>query len=473
MVFTMAEAWVCPTVLLCFYGFFSNVRPSEPFLNPYLLGPDKNLSQTQVINEIYPVWTYSYLALLFPVFLATDYLRYKPVIILQGAAFIITYIMLLCAQGVLAIQFLEFSFGVATAAEVAYFSYIYSVVETAQYKKVTAYCRSVTLVAYTVGSICGQVLVSVFKVHLYYLNVFTLVSVSLAFISSWFLPMAKKSLFFHPRLEHSNNHSSEKTTCLNSKECLEQVPQAEDVESKLPLNDSCRQSSHLDAKDIDRKSELLGVLRMLWLDFLDCYSSWTLVRWSLWWALSTCGYFQVVNYIQALWDEVLPSEHSTIYNGSVEAVSTLLGAAVAFAIGFVKVSWDVWGELALCTSSVLIAASVFIMDFVRNIWVCYASYVAFRSIYMLLITIATYQIAVNLSMERYALIFGVNTFVALALQTVLTIVFVDKSGLGLDIFTQFLIYAIYFCVIALIFLVTTVYRCLKKRRISHLHSLKQ
>lgn len=48
----------------------------------------------------------------------------------------------------------------------------------------------------------------------------------------------------------------------------------------------------------------------------------------------------------------------------------------------------------------------------------------------------SYQIAASLSMQRYALVFGVNTFAALLLQTVLTVVVVDTAGLGLDIFTQ-------------------------------------
>lgn len=39
-------------------------------------------------------------------------------------------------------------------------------------------------------------------------------------------------------------------------------------------------------------------------------------------------------------------------------------------------------------------------------------------------------------MERYALVFGVNTFAALALQTLLTLVVVDARGLGLEITTQ-------------------------------------
>jgi thiamine transporter 2/3 len=48
----------------------------------------------------------------------------------------------------------------------------------------------------------------------------------------------------------------------------------------------------------------------------------------------------------------------------------------------------------------------------------------------------SFQIAANLSMERYALVFGVNTFIALALQTLLTLIVVDASGLGLEITTQ-------------------------------------
>ncbi|GCC18662.1 hypothetical protein chiPu_0018021 [Chiloscyllium punctatum] len=40
------------------------MRPSEPFLTPYLVGPVKNLTAEQVTNEMFPVWTYSYLTIL-------------------------------------------------------------------------------------------------------------------------------------------------------------------------------------------------------------------------------------------------------------------------------------------------------------------------------------------------------------------------------------------------------------------------
>uniref|UniRef100_U3II64 Solute carrier family 19 member 2 n=1 Tax=Anas platyrhynchos platyrhynchos TaxID=8840 RepID=U3II64_ANAPP len=349
--------WALPTALLCAYGFFCSVRPSEPFLTRYLLEPHKNLSETQ----IYPVWTYSYLALLFPVFLATDYLRYKPVVLLQGLSLIVTWFMLLYAQGLRAVQLLEFFYGVGTATDVAYYSYIYSVVDVELYQKVTSYCRSATLVGYTVGSVSGQVLVSVAGWSLFSLNVISLTSVSIAFGTAWFLPMPRKSLFFH--------HVSSQPDSPGSRACCQEHEAAADGEAQ--------------------KVDIVKVLKDLWRDFLQCYSSWTMLCWSVRWALSTCGYFQVINYAQGLWEMVLPSNSTEIYNGGVEAASTLLGAVAVFVVGHIKTSWAMWGEVALALLSFLIAAAVYIMDTIRNIWVCYASYVVFRIIYMLLITIAT------------------------------------------------------------------------------------
>ncbi|XP_045653556.1 thiamine transporter 1 [Ursus americanus] len=451
------ECWFLPTALLCAYGFFASLRPSEPFLTPYLLGPDKNLTEKEVFNEIYPVWTYSYLVLLFPVFLATDYLRYKPVVLLQGLSLIVTWFMLLYAQGLLAIQFLEFFYGIATATEIAYYSYIYSVVDLNMYQKVTSYCRSATLVGFTVGSVLGQILVSVAGWSLFSLNVVSLTCVSVAFAVAWFLPMPQKSLFFHhvpSTCQRMNGIKAQNGGIGTHTSASNHLPGWEDIESKIPLN----------MEEPEPEPDRLLVLKVLWNDFLMCYSSRPLLCWSVWWALSTCGYFQVVNYTQGLWEKVMPSRTAAIYNGGVEAVSTLLGAVAVFAVGYIKISWSTWGEMTLCLFSLLIAASVYIMDTVSNIWVCYTSYVVFRIIYMLLITIATFQIAANLSMERYALVFGVNTFIALALQTLLTLVVVDSSGLGLEITTQFLIYAGYFALIAVVFLANGTVSIMKKYR---------
>ncbi len=64
------------------------------------------------------------------------------------------------------------------------------------------------------------------------------------------------------------------------------------------------------------------------------------------------------------------------------------GAATAYAVGFVEVRWEQWGELALGGFSGLAGAALFIMTYIDNIWVCYAGYIVFKCLYMLLITIA-------------------------------------------------------------------------------------
>ncbi|XP_008072420.1 thiamine transporter 2 [Carlito syrichta] len=451
-----SNSWIYPTVILCLFGFFSTMRPSEPFLVPYLSGPNKNLSSTEITNEILPVWTYSYLVLLLPVFILTDYVRYKPVLILQGISFIITWLLLLFGQGVKAMQAVEFFFGIVTATEVAYYAYIYSVVSPEHYQRVSGYCRSITLVAYTAGSVLAQLLVSLAKLSYFYLNVITMVSVSMACLFSFFLPMPQKSMFFHAKRSKEVKKSLSMSTVLEepyereAPGCEEEKPTSEKPSASGNLNDGQLSSPKLE-------NMTLKVFAQWFQDLKECYRSKHLFYWSLWWAFSTAGFHQVLNYVQILWDYKAPSQDSSIYNGAVEAIATFGGAVAAFAVGYVKVNWDLLGELALGIFSVVSAGSLLLMHYMTNIWACYAGYLIFKSNYMLLITIAVFQIAVNLSVERYALVFGINTFIALVIQTIMTVIVVDQRGLNLPISIQFLVYGSYFAVIAGIFLMRSIY----------------
>lgn len=137
-----SSSWAYPTAVLSLYGFFANCRVAEPFLTPYLIGPHKNISEEvvrmadiyciyilyimwiygtetgiqnifsgtcfqQVTNYLFPVWTYSYLAFLFPIFLLTDFMRYKPLIMTQGFFLVTNYILLCFAPGLPAMIFLQ------------------------------------------------------------------------------------------------------------------------------------------------------------------------------------------------------------------------------------------------------------------------------------------------------------------------------------------------------------------------------
>lgn len=459
--------WKYPTSLLFIYGFFSTVKPLEPFLYPFLTGPDKNLTTEQLNNQIFPVWTYSYLAVLVPVFLLTDWLRYKPVVVFQSLILFCTTSMLLWCNGVPEMQAMQFTYGVVTSCDVAYFTYIYSMVEIKHYLKATSYCRTAHLLGYTVGSVLGQILVSLELMSYNNILVFTLVLTGIAMIASILLPMPKVSMFFHKKQseEDDNEGHSGNVKPLEPEEGFgTMVDLSNDVkvdETKwqqdvLDGSNGCDSSSAKSSKS-SRKAGCGDVLLRLWRDFLQCFSSRTLLLWSAWWALATCGYNQTVNYVQSLWEHVEPSSNFTVYNGGAEALSNLFGAAAAYGIGLSSADWSRWGEMALSALSALEGGALFAMVFSGNIWVCYGGYILFKSLYMLLITIAMFQIAAGLNMERYALVFGANTFCALVLQTIITSVVVDSRGLGVDVVTQFIINGAYFSVIAVIFFLRGLY----------------
>ena len=252
-----SKEYILTLILLCTYGLFKEIRPSEPYLTDYLIGPQwKNLTKDSVYDQVYPVWPYSYFGLLVPVFLLTDYLRYKPVIVFEGLAYIATWSLLLWADGVRWMQFMEFCYGIATSTEVAYYTYIYAKVSEDKYKQVSSYARSTLLFGRFSSGLLSQLLSSFNVLDYGQLNYISLGSVSVAFIFSLLLPKVNTSIYFHG--------------------------------TKHPF-------------------------RGLWQDLKKSYSNPYVVKWSIWVALATCGNFQIGNYIQSLWEDVLPSKYVLTY----------------------------------------------------------------------------------------------------------------------------------------------------------------
>ncbi|XP_027135911.1 solute carrier family 19 member 3b isoform X2 [Larimichthys crocea] len=431
---------------------------AEPFLTPYLIGPYKNISGEVLTNYLYPIWTYSYLAFLFPVFLLTDFLRHKPLIMIQGLSLVTTYVLLCFAPGLPAMIFVQVNYAVVTSTEVAYLSYIYSVIPVENYQRATGYLRSAMLSGYTFGAGLGQMLVSLAGVDYFYLNAITLGIVSMALLISFWLPMPQRSLFFKGKTAAAVGSQSQQEGPLGL-----DGPEKPEM-YKDEAGSGREKMEHNGSAGLCSRENVANAGHLLWKSFKESYSSRHLIYWSLWWALASAGYGQIFNYTQLMWDHIEPSATSSIYNGGVEAVCSLVGAAVAFSVGHIKVNWAMWGELALGLFSTVATSAVFLMALTSSIWLCYAGYAIFKSCYMLLITITAFQIAANLSMECYALTFGINTFVALILQTIITLIFVDEAALGLNIVTQFIIYGSYYALISVLFLIRGTYTACTTQR---------
>jgi thiamine transporter 2/3 len=152
-----------------------------------------------VYGDIYPVWSYSSFALLIPVFLLTDLVRYKPMIIYEGLCYVVTWILLLWAEGVMAMQIMQFVYGMATSTEIAYYTYIYAKVPKEDYLKVSSFTRMALLLGKFITGSLSQILDSFDLMDYRELNYISLSSVSFAFIISFFLPAVKNSVYFYKK----------------------------------------------------------------------------------------------------------------------------------------------------------------------------------------------------------------------------------------------------------------------------------
>ncbi|XP_066519381.1 reduced folate transporter [Hoplias malabaricus] len=429
------RAWKLSVMFLCFYGFMVQLKPGEPFITPYLLSTEKNFTREQVTNEINPVLSYSYMAVLVPVFLLTDYLRYKPVLVLQSMSHVSIWLLLLLGTSLLEMQFMEFFYGITMAARVAYSSYIFSLVPATVYQQVASYSRSSVLLGVFTSSVMGQLCMSFGGITYKNLSAVSLGFVSFGLLLSTCLPWPKRSLFFN-----QSHLEEERKTATQSE--LDNI-KSDDKAVKSSPGSSSRSCtpSWANSVFIQMLKEVRNVVKVP-----------NLRLWSLWWVFNSTGYYLVVFYVHILWNKVYPAtEQKHVYNGGVEAASTLLGAITSFVAGFVKIRWNVWSELVIGVITAAQAGLLLLMGTTDNIWVCYVAYALFRGFYQFLVPIATFQIASSLTKELCALVFGVNTFLGTILKTIVTLIVADKRGLALPVHSQFFVYFFYFTLLTIVY----------------------
>lgn len=78
------------------------------------------------------------------------------------------------------------------------------------------------------------------------------------------------------------------------------------------------------------------------------------------------------------------------------------------------------------------------------------------------------EVAKHLVEDSFGLVFGINTLVALTLQTILTIAVVSENGFSLDIVGQFTVYGCLFIVTGIIYLLVILYEMIWKVNVSDL-----
>lgn len=106
--------------------------------------------------------------------LLTDFLRYKPVIILCGLSGSCVYIALIFAKTLWEIRIVEMVYGLFCTTEIAYFAYIYAKVDKEHFQAVSSHTRVALLVGKFASSVTAQIGVSFNLLDYQQLNCFTI-----------------------------------------------------------------------------------------------------------------------------------------------------------------------------------------------------------------------------------------------------------------------------------------------------------
>ncbi|KAM3715720.1 Folate-like transporter [Dirofilaria immitis] len=420
--------WHFLTALICFYGFIKEFKIGEPFIYLYQ-SKVLNLTQEQLTNEIYPFTAYSYLLSLIPVLLLTDLTLYKPMILLEILGQTIYRGILVFCPAVWAQKFGMMLYGTASASEIAFFSYIYSKSEKDQYQELTSCSRAAMMSGRMISYLLAQAIILTGIGSNRSLQCIGFGIPCFVVIVAAILPSVQwKQVVI--RLSDSIK-----------KEVVVEQPNLPETYSAYVNYQLC-----LMRHNIPRIYRIAAIR-----------------KWSIWWALTTCMSLQVAQYAQSLWGEIQRGDTNSL-NGFAEATYTATAAILILILGQVKVNWDKWGELMLIIISSIDTIILIIYSRAQSIWIMYACYIGYRSLYQVMITIAQWNLARKMIGESYGLIFGLNSFIALLLQVLLTIIVSDQHGLHLSVREQFLVYGRCHVFIGTIFLISLCYSLIRRFR---------
>lgn len=412
------KEWLKVTLLLCAFGTLREIRPSEPFVSEFLLGEWRNITEVQLNRDVYPVGTYSYLALLVVVFLITDFLRFKPIIILSGISGIIVYAILLWTTSLEWLQVNQFFYGMYMATEVAYLTYIYAKVDSDKYPKVSSYTRMAALIGRFLSGVTAQILVHFSLMDLRELNYITFTAQILATFWAFWLPKVKYGIYFH-----------RKKSFMNSIQFNMNAP----AEKQISIE-----------PDVKRpfKEEFVEATTLIARHSRAAYTRPKLIAWSLFYAAALALFVQAQIYMQLLWKEIqMKSENPLMFNGGVEALTTLFGAGGAYLASIFRPGFIVAPVTAVQ------GLSLFAATYPMNIYSSYIGYTIVGVLFHYTITLASAKIASQLSDEScFGLIFGINTLIGTALQSFLTFILISETVLGLSIPLQYFVMSgLYMC----------------------------
>uniref|UniRef100_A0A1I8EU19 Uncharacterized protein n=1 Tax=Wuchereria bancrofti TaxID=6293 RepID=A0A1I8EU19_WUCBA len=239
-----------------------------------------------------------------PSFFLTDILRYKPIVIMEAVALCFTWILLI--------------WRIASACELGYESYMFLMVDKKYYKLVSSYTRAATLIGRFFAYILAQFLISFNYGSYLLLNQISFGAVCVIIPTAIAFPPITKEIINSKAESQSKkavDDTREKETSEVSSDKTAKVKDSSDVKSR-----DIKESVDLKENIIYRMEEYFHfILRELKI----FKRNKNVLKWSIWWALTSCGFYQITNYVQSLWATM--QIISDNFNGITECINTLIG----------------------------------------------------------------------------------------------------------------------------------------------------
>lgn len=426
-----SKNWKTVSLLVCVFAMVREIRPIEPFFTSFL--GSMNFTLDQINEEIYAVGTYSCLVLAVVIFLITDYFRYKPLIIADGIAGILTYALLLGTPSLYRVQMEQVFFGFFYSSEVAFTTYLYAKVDDKQYyQKITSLVKASMLFGRFLSGFIAQTIVSTHllnEVYLLYISIF-----STSFVTLWSLVL--------PKVEHSLYFHRNKELTLSNK--LQQpigVIIDDNISNNVPRT--------------SKVNKFKEVKQMLFDDFQSAYKNTYVVKKCFWWIVAVVGHIIVSTYIQVLWEDVNQNK-TELMNGAVESIYTLCGAVGAYAVGHLSYDWKKFGDIIFTAGTFVLALLLFIIYYCNSLWILYVLYISYGTCYQVLLTITTSEVAKYIKPDSYGLIFGFNLFMSLLIISIFTLLFIQGLVVVIGTKNQILTVSLMFTSMSTLFCVSAV-----------------
>ncbi|XP_042478633.1 thiamine transporter 1-like isoform X2 [Macadamia integrifolia] len=168
---------------------------------------------------------------------------------------------------------------------------------------------------------------------------------------------------------------------------------------------------------------------------------------SLWWALAYAGFSLVQTYGTNLFDAI---DSKSKFNGHVLAASQAVGSLGAICAVYLEQYTIKSGVVIYVIGSAAMCIVCLGMGLLAKIWVAYFLYVVISGIYQILTCLVSVHCGRLLSNRKFILLFSVNNFVGLLLETLLQAA-VEISELSIS--TQYVCFAGFFLLATVIFIV--------------------